>query len=507
MQDDNRRIAKNTLLLYFRMLFLSGISFFTVRIILDALGVVNYGIMNVVSSVISSLTFVTGTLSTATQRYFSFYLGKNDTEGYKKIFSLIFLCYSVMGVAVICIGELFGYFFLEDWLNIPTDRLYAAKWVFQTSLLSFILQLITVPFNASIIAHERMSVFAYISIFDAIGKLVIAYLLYMTSADRLIFYGILTAGVNLLILLCYVFFCKINFAGCRLVKTWERGLFKELLGFTGWNLFGSLSGTLNTQGQSILLNIYFGPVINTAKGIADKIANIIQSFSSNFFVAVSPQIVKSYASGETDRTFYLVIKSSKFSFFLLLVFAYPLILITPYVLTLWLGQDNVSTDMFAFTRLSLIYCLVCSLEPPITQMIRATGNIKRYQIAVGCITLLFIPISALFLYLHYPPYTTMYVLISIYVFVQWIRVYIAYSQLEFPRLHYFRETVFPILTVCAMLFVMAWPICRFAIDTLTGILLRGAISFIAVCVFIIAFGLTGPERQIIKKKILAKIHK
>lgn len=502
-ESNNKRIAKNTLLLYFRMIFLSLISFFTVRVTLDALGVVNYGISNVVGSIVSSLTFISGTLSSATQRYFSFQLGKNDISGYQKVFSLLLICYFSMSLIILVVGESLGYFFIYKWLNIPSERLYAAYWYFHTVLLTFVINLMVIPFSSSMISHEKMSGFAYISIFDAVIKLTIAYLIYISSYDKLIIYGFLILMSAVLNFLLYYIYCRKNFEGCRFKKYWEKGLFKELLSYTGWNLFGSVSGVLATQGQNILLNIYFGPIVNTAKGIADKITSVVQSFSSNFYMAVSPQIIKSYASNEIERMYNLVISSTKFSFYLLLILSYPLIICMDSLLILWLGSNNVSETMISFSRLCLIYCMVSSLEQPITQMIRATGRIKNYQIFVGIITLMFIPVAALFLYMRFPAKSTMIVLIIIYGFAQLIRIIIAKIQLRFPYKNYIINSLLPILGVSVFLSFIYY-ISR---SIQLGVIVKLTLNFIICIATIFIIGLTKSEKQLILCQISRRFHK
>lgn len=505
MESNNKRVARNTLLLYFRMLFLSGISFFTVRIILEALGVIDYGIMNVISSLVASLSFLNGTLSSATQRYFSYFLGKNDIFGYKKIFSILLICYIVVCFSVLLIGEFLGFFFLNDWLVIPDDRMYAAKWVFQTSLISFIFQLCVIPFTASLIAHERMNGFAYISILDGLFKLLIAYLIFYSTYDKLIFYGILTAIESIIVFICYLAYCRINFDGCRFVQVWEKGLFFELLGYTGWNLFGSISGMLAGQGQNILLNIYFGPVINAAKGISDRITSVIQSFSTNFYVAVAPQIVKSYANGDLSRMYMLVTKSTKFSFLLLILLSYPLIICIEALLYIWLGRENVESEMVSFCRLALIYCLVTTIEQPITQMIRATGHIKKYQLGTGIITLCFIPLAALIFHIGCEPVGSMYLLIILYSFVQFIRVYIAKHQVNFPIKVYLKESIYPILLVSITLMIASYFLVQLNDSSFGATSLKLLLSFITATIVSIALGLSKNEKDLLLIKITTVI--
>ena len=281
--SDNKRIVKNTILLYLRMILLTVISIITVRIVLNALGVEDYGIYSVISGAVLMLSFIQGTLSSATQRYFSYQLADNDVEKFRKLFSLIMVCFMIISAVVLIAGSIAGPFVVDDFLNIPADRVHAALWVYYSALGSFIFGLLTIPFTASMISHERMGGFAYLSIFDGVFKLAVAYAVMYSSFDHLVYYAILSLIQSFLIILIYACYCRKNFEGVRFKWHWEKNLLKELLGYTGWNLFGSVSGVLSTFGQGIVLNIFFGPVINAAKGIADRIYAVVQSFSINFY--------------------------------------------------------------------------------------------------------------------------------------------------------------------------------------------------------------------------------
>ncbi|MDE6559627.1 MAG: hypothetical protein K2K29_07050 [Muribaculaceae bacterium] len=276
--SDNKRIVKNTLLLYFRMLFLTVINLLTVRVIFNALGVEDYGVYSVIGSAVLALTFLSGTLTSATQRYFSYQVAQNNHADFSRLFSLILICFAALSAGVVIIGVPLGPVIVNHFLSIPAERLVAAEWVYYSTLGCFITSLLTVPYTSTMISHEKMGGFAYISIADGVFKLVVAYLVYYSPFDRLIYYSVLTFAESLLILFLYAIFCHRKFEGVKLVWYWEKKLFRELLGYTGWNLFGSVSGMLSTAGQNIVLNLFFGPVINAAKGIADRISHVIQSF-------------------------------------------------------------------------------------------------------------------------------------------------------------------------------------------------------------------------------------
>ncbi len=443
----NARIAKNTGLLYFRLLFLTAINLYAVRITLEALGVIDYGVYNTIASVVGSLSVLNGAMTSATQRFLSFHLGKEDYLAYSKSFSMLLLGFVILAVALMIIGEGVGWYFLDGRLRIPPDRMYAAEWILQTSLLTFGINLAIIPYAAQIVANERMGAFALFSIVDGVLKLAVVFILISSHGDRLILYGVLILAETVGLLLMHIFYCHRHFRYCRYIWEWNKKLFRELTGYTGWNLLGSTSAMLATQGQNILLNIFFGPVINAAKAIGDRINNVIHGFSTNLYMAVSPQIIKSYAAGDYQRTFSLVMNSSKFGFLMLFMIAFPLICNMRGWLLLWLGPDSHSEDMTQFACWMLIYSLVVSLEQPISRLIQATGNIKWYQICVGAITLMFIPVAALVLWLGGSAIMTVVVLTCIMALAQVVRLIIARRQVGFACRPYLMKVILPLAGV------------------------------------------------------------
>lgn len=505
-ENNNKRIAKNTAFLYFRMLLLTAISLYTVKITLNALGVVDYGIYNVVASVVASLSFLNGTLTSATQRFLSFHLGKNDYKAYSNTFSMLLMGYIFIGISILILGEIFGIFFIEDFLKIPMDRINAAKWVFQTALFSFVLNMLIVPFSSSIVANERMEAFAYISILDGILRLLLVFLLFRYNQDRLIYYGVLCLMEMLIMTIVYISYCLCKFPYCRIKLFWDKAMFKELTSYTGWNLFGSISGVLITQGQNILLNMFFGPLVNTAKGIGDKINSVVNSFSTNFYMAVNPQIIKSYASGDRQRMLNLGLTSSRLSFFMLLCLSFPLIISMRNLLCLWLGEEAVSVTMVHFSQLTLLFCMVNSLEQPITQMIRATGRIKDYQLRVGILTIMYIPIAAVTLYYGASPISTMVVLIVLYSIVQIVRINIAHRQIGLNIKEYLRKVLYPILKVFGPCIIWYWGIDIVAItDNWYFAFIKFFGSMIIVFMAVWLIGISRHERQYILGMIKNKI--
>lgn len=498
-------MAVNTMLLYFRMLLLSVISFFTVRVVLQALGGIDYGISNVVGSAVATIQFVTATLTSATQRYFSYYLGKGDPAGYSRVYSMITYCYLAIVVLLVMTAEAVAHPLVFDWLRIPPGRLDAAYWYFQFATGSVVFQIMAIPFTASMVAHEKMNGFAYISVLDGVLKLAIAYMIYAAPYDKLKLYGFLLMISSMAITVMYWGYCRRNFAACRFQRYWDKAVFREIGAYTGWNLFGSASGMLMTQGQNILLNLFFGPLVNTAKGIADRIASIVQSFSTNFFMAISPQIVKSYVGDDRQRTYMLVVTSTRISYFLILAISFPLIVCFPEILALWLGKSQVTPDMVVFCRLTLCYCLVISLEQPITQMVRASGHIRNYQVKVGVWTLMFIPLAAVVFWLGAPAYASMYVLIGLMVYVMAVRLAVVRRQFGFDVGFYMRRAAVPILAVSSVLGA-----CGYALDLIPRqgaamLVVRGGTAVAVEAALIWWVGLNAAERNRALSFVAAKL--
>ena len=506
MNPANSRIVKNTGLLYFRLIFLTLINLYAVRITLEALGKIDYGIYDVIASVVASLSVFTGAMTSATQRFLSFHLGKEDYEQYSSTFTLLLMCFICIAVVLVLIGEVLGFFFIDDWLTIPLDRVKAAYWVFQASLLSFAFGLITIPYMSSIIANERMDAFAIFSIVEGVLKLGLAIWLNHHTGDRLMLYGILVAIITICVFLMEMTYCHSKFKYCRYIWQWNRRIFVDLSKYTGWNLFGSVSGILATAGQNILLNIFFGPIVNTSKAIADKIRNVINGFSVNLYMAVSPQMVKSYATQRYERAISLVLMSSKFSFMLVFFLAFPLLCGMNSILEFWLGADSKTPYMVAFSKLILVYTLILTLEPPITSIIQATGDIKRYQLWVGAITLSYIPITAFVLWLGTTPIMTLVILMVIMAVAQCLRVYIAHIQVNLSYSLYFKKVILPIFKVSVIALpvyfvIMEWSISGFW----TGLICKTIIGGLFGITLVAMLGLDKTDWRMIKDLVKSKL--
>ncbi|NJN24865.1 MAG: oligosaccharide flippase family protein [Cyclobacteriaceae bacterium] len=409
--DNNKRIAKNTLMLYLRMFLTMAVSLFTVRIVLKTLGAVDYGLYNVVGGVVAMLTILSSSMAPASQRFFSFELGKENNIQLKRTFSLTLSIYFIFGVILLILAETVGLWFLKTKMEIPADREFASFWVYQFSIASFLVTIIAIPYNAAIIAHENLKVFAYISILEVILKLAVVYLLLVFNYDKLIVYSILLFFTTLIINSIYRIYCVRKYSECKYEFYWDKDLFKSLLGFSGWTLFGVFARMLNNQGINILLNIFFGPVVNATRAIASRVSSVVNQFVTNFLKAVQPQITKNYAGGEKVKMMKLVFQSTRFSFYMLLLVTIPILFEANFILTIWL--DDLPDYVVIFTRLIILTSFIDLLTYPLNDVSAATGNIKIYQTVAGSIMILNLPISYLVLNMGYPPQSTMYVLIII----------------------------------------------------------------------------------------------
>lgn len=503
--QNNKRIAKNTAYLYIRMLFTAFLSLYTARLILKNLGVEDFGIYNVVGGIVTFMGFLNATLSSATQRFLTYNLGLNDSTRFRQTFSLLINIYLIFCAVALIILEIAGPIYISHYMTIPPERVNAAQWVFQFSLLSFICNTITVPHRSSIIAYEKMGMYAYIGIAEAVLGFVAVIVLPFIEYDHLILYGFLMFVFQLGIAMILVFYCRYNLPDCRYRRYWSTSYFKELLSYSGWNLFGSISSVLILQGQAIVLNHFFGPVVNAAKAVADRVNSLVSQFSNNFYMATTPQIIKSYAAGDIDYMRSLVLNSSRYSFIMLLIISAPLYVVMDSFLNLWLGEEQVTGDMVKFCQWTIISLLINILEQPITMAIRATGNIKKYQIYVGIITLSFLPLCIIIFLFGVPAYYSMILLSLVLMVAIVVRVFILSPIINITPLQYFKEVIIPILRIVAVVIVtisiFEVLLTHFPINWIInfGIILF-MVTMISYCI-----GLTNKERAFVKNIIRKKI--
>lgn len=512
LQNDNKRIVYNTILLYVRMLFLVLISLYTSRIVLQVLGVEDFGINNVVGGVITSLGFITGSLSGASSRFITFSLGEGNQDNLKRVFGNIVTIHIIFALTILIIGETIGLWFMTTQLNIPEERENAAFWVYQFSIFTAIGSFISAPYNAAIIAHEKMTAFAYLTIGDAVLKLLSIFILTTLSYDKLILYALFIFCIQSFDFIVYISYCSIKFKETRLKKLFvDKSFFKEILSFAGWTMSGNLSIFGYTQGLNILLNIFFNPIINTARGIAVQVQTIINNFSLNFQMALNPQLTKSYAQNDFSRMHELLMISSKFSVFLLYFICLPLMLEAKTILTWWLGEYPTYTIIFL--RLILITSMLFALSNPLITAVHSTGKIKKFQIIEGTMLLMIVPIAYCFLkFFNTPPESVFIVHICIEILTQYARLKIILPMIKLDQKKYINEVIKPIILVISTTIILPIIIYLFC-QTFTDAVL----SFFIVCITctisissgIYFWGCNKKEKLIIatkSKEILSKLH-
>ena len=385
------------------MLFTMGVSLFTSRVILKTLGIEDYGIYNVVGGVVAMFGFINGSMASATQRYITFALGKGDGNKLSTVFSTSLQIHVLISALIIILGETVGLWFLYNKMTIPDDRMDAAFWVLQCSIVSTVVMIMSVPYNAAIIAHERMSAFAYISVLEVMLKLAIVYMLVVFSVDKLILYAILLLVIQIIIQLIYSYYCNSRFNESKYRHVWDKTLFKEMTGFAGWNLFGNLSAVCFTQGLNMLLNVFFGPVVNAARAVAVQVQQAIQQFVTSFQMALNPQITKTYAQEQMEEMHKLMYRSARYSFYLLFFLSLPVLFEADLILTVWL--KTVPDNTVTFTRIMICTSLIYTIANPMIVANQATGNVKRYQAVCGTILLMILPVSYALLQLGFPAYS------------------------------------------------------------------------------------------------------
>lgn len=443
--DNNKRIAKNTLLLYFRMLFMMVVSLYTSRVILNALGVEDFGIYNVVGGVVAMFTVISGSLSAAISRFITYELGKGDQSKLNKIFSASVTIQLLLSLIIVVLIESVGVWFLNAKMTIPADRMAAANWVLQFSIVTFVINLISVPYNAAIIAHERMSAFAYISILEAVCKLAIAFLIMVSPIDKLVFYAILMCVVSVIVRFTYGHYCKKHFTECIYHFHWDKDILKKMFGFAGWNFIGATSVVLRDQGGNIVLNIFCGPSVNAARGIANQVNNAISGFVQNFMTAMNPQITKSYAYGDHGYMMTLVFQGARLSFYMLLLLSLPILVNTHYILVVWLKL--VPEHAVLFVQLILIFAMSESISNPLVTAMLATGKIRNYQIVVGGLQILNLPISYICLRMGCMPECVLVVAIIISQCCLAARLYMLRGLIGMSSLQYLKKVYLNVLVV------------------------------------------------------------
>lgn len=442
---NSKRIAKNTLVLYVRMLFLMAISLYTSRVILEALGVDDFGVYNVVGGFVALFGVLSKSMSSAASRFLNFEMGKGNFDQLSRVFSTTLIIHIFLAVIIAILAEILGGWFVNNKMVISPERLEAAKWVFQFSILSFCFSLITVPFHSAIIAHERMSVFAYISIFEGVAKLLICYFLMLAPFDRLIFYGFLMFLVQLVVQIMNQVYCLKHFQECKVHFIYDKTLLKEISYFASWNMIGSSSVIFRNQGGNVLINLFGGPVVNAARAVANQVLHAVHGFVDNFIMTLRPQITQSYACGNWDFMMKLIYQGSRFSYYMLLVLCLPILINTDYLLHLWL--KTVPEHSVIFVQLTLIFTMIESFSSTLITAQLATGKVRNYQLLVGGLQILNLPVSYIILKMGGVPETILYVAIFFSICCLGARLYMLSSKIKLDVLDFINKVIVNVVVV------------------------------------------------------------
>lgn len=497
--SNNKRIAKNTIVLYLRMILILVVGLYTSRVVLNTLGVEDYGLYNVVGGFVTVFAFLNGAMSTATQRFITFELAKGDLQRQRTTFSTAINIHLALALVITILAETVGLWFVYNKLVIPADRFTAALWVYQLSIAALFIQIVSIPYNAAIIAHEKMSAFAFISIMDVTLKLAIVYALTLVSWDKLIFYAVLLFLVGVLDRIIYGAYCGRNFPEAKYSFTIDKSLLKEMTNIAGWSLFGNLAGVGYTQGLNILLNMFFGPAVNAARGVAVTVQGVVSGFVANFQMALNPQITKSYAVNDLSRMHSLIYASSKFSFYLLFMIVWPIMIEAQEILTLWLKL--VPDHTVWFMRLILFIMLIEALANPMMISSQAVGKVKVYQSVVGGLLLLILPLAYIALRLGANPESVFIVHLLMATVAQFFRVLIVGRMINMPLLEYARIVLLRIAAVFILVTIPTYTLYSILPDGHLFTLLILLLTFLTECIVIVAVGLTQSERSMIFKKV------
>ncbi len=503
---DNTRIAKNTVILYVRMLLVMLVTLYTSRIILQSLGVQDFGIYNVVGGVVSMFTIMTGSLSQAVSRYFTYELGVRNYDRLSKIFSTALVIHIILAIFVLILGETLGSWFLNTKMNIPSERAMAANWVLQTSIYAFIFGLIRIPYNAAIIAYERMDAFAYLGIAEVVFKLIIAELITYILYDHLITYSCLQLLLNVVLTFAFILFGGMRLRGCAFRLQINLQLLKELLNYSSWSFFGTLAYSGYTYGYNILLNMFFDPFVNAARGIAVQVQTAVESFSNNFQASLNPQIIKNYSVNNLERMHNLIVASSKYSFYLMLILSLPLILEANFVLRLWLGQ--VPAHSVNFVRLILVTVTISCLSGSMICSNQATGKIKKFELISGLLMTASVLVCYIVLKFGNSPESVYVVYLIFTIMTLIVRAVIVFPMIKFKYKLYFSKVLKYVFSVALLSIpipiVVYW---KNAGSSFVDFILVCFVSICSTVLTIYVVGIDNKERNFVNSKIIKILRK
>ena len=496
----SKRIAKNTFVLYFRMLFLMLVTLYTSRVILDALGVNDYGIYNVVGGFVSMFALISAALTSACSRFLNFEMGKGDITRQNVVFSTAVTIQWTLAIIVFILAEVIGVWYVNNVMVIPVERLTAANWCFQFSVFNFCMKLITVPYNASIIAHEKMKAFAYVSIYQGLAILVVSFIVNYEPFDRLVYYAFLLLCVQFSVRSAYQIYCRRNFVECVYRRVFDKPLLIKMLSYSVWHLVGNGASVLKTHGVNIVLNLFYGPAVNAAKGLASQVDSAVNQFVGNFMMAMNPQITQSYAKGDLKYMFQLICKGSRLSFYLIFILSLPIIVNTHYILGLWLKKIPDYTVIF--TQLTLLVMIFASLSKTLITAQNATGNVRNYQLVVGGINLLNLPISYVCLYLGENPEIVVIVAICVEAIAFLTRIFmLPFTIPEFNTISYLCEVGIRCLLVCVIAYPIPYVLHGMMSENFMSFVINVVVCFLVSIVTVLYVGCNKGERELLYSNV------
>lgn len=506
LQSNTGRLAKNTIVLYIRTLITMVIGLYTSRVLLKALGIDNYGIYNVIGGFVGLFSVISGTLVSTTQRYINVEIGKGEKGNTKKIFGIIFGIHFGLAIVMLLLFETIGLWFLNYKLNIPSDRMYAANWVYQLSVLSAVISLFSTPYIGVIVSHERMKAFAFISLQDAILKLVICYLLYIIPYDKLIVYATLFWIILMWDQCIYVLYCRRNFKDARVSLVRKKSLYLSILEFAGLNFIGSFSYILSTQGVNIILNLFFGVGVNAARAIAIQVQGALGRFTSDFMTALNPQITKEYAANNKLKSRLLSFRGSKFGYFITLVLAIPIFVYCKEIMYYWLNDYPDYT--VAFVRLTLISFLISVISQPLVTLLMATGHLKKTTWWIGGTRLMVLPLVYACFKVWDSPISAYIIVISMDTVLIFVRMIILETITEMPILSVFLKSVLPKILSVTIIASLVAIILRLPFgNTLVSIFIYTILCVFITSVIILFIGFNMNERAIVLNAVRNKMLK
>lgn len=502
-QTNNQKLAKNTVFLYIRMIVVMLITFFTTRILLSTLGIEDFGIYNVVCGFVTMFSFLNTSMANGVQRFYSFAIGKNDPQSISKIFTLAAIIQLIIAIIIIVIVETVGIWYLYNKMNISANRVFAAFWVFQNALLSLFFVILTVPYNGAVMAYEKMNFYAIVSIIDAILKLVVVFILPYCGIDKLICYGLLISVISILDFLLNFFYCKRHFPQIKFVRHIDRDLLPSMISFSGWNIFGSLAHMGKIQGVNLVLNAFWGTVVNTAFGISAQISNAVSSLTAGFVTALRPQMIKSFAAGDLDYTMKLLYSASKLTFFLVLIIAVPIFEEISSILDFWLGVGKYPEMTIVFCKLTILTVLFDSFATPLSIIVHASGKMRTFQIVCSLVIISVVPLS----YIVAKLWNDAAIVISIGLFTtilaQLVRLLLIKNIIKFSILSYCVKVFIPTTIVFLLSCIAALLVNRISIENLEfwGVLMKIGLNVIVCLIVIYIIGLSKTEKNLVKSFI------